>query len=164
MDRETKERLNDLYRPIVQRARLLGKMLRAAGLPDTTFGFFNGHYAKNDAGDFVMEWFPIPVLSVPAVCDVEFALDHIGITAKLKRVEALSFDFGRLAGHRYQVYGAVDYLSDFGDETRSAADIRKAVSGSPETDIAVSFTFEAETEPVVLLDFIQAIRSMGFFY
>ena len=164
MDLETKQQLNDLYRPLVQRAKLLWKMLRAAGQPDAAFGFFNGHYAKNDAGDFVMEWFPIPVLSVPAVCDVEFAFDHVGITAKLKRAEALSFDFGRLAGHRYQVYGVDDYLADFGDETRSAADIRQAVSGCSETEIAVSFTFEAETELIVLLDFIQKLHSMVFFY
>ena len=164
MDLESKEHLNDLYRPLVLRAKLLLKMLRAARQPDASMGFYNGHYAKNDAGDYVMEWFPIPVLSIPGLCDIEFAFDHVGITAKLKRAEALSFDFGRVAGHRYQVYGVDDYLADFGDETRSAADIRQAVSGCSETEIAVSFTFETETELIVLLDFIQKLHSMGFFY
>ncbi|HAQ56925.1 MAG TPA: hypothetical protein DCR44_05970 [Acholeplasmatales bacterium] len=164
MDLDMKERLNDLYRPLVERARQLLKMLRASGYPDATLGFYNGHYAKNDDGAYAMEWFPIPVLSVPALCDVEFAFDHFGITTKLKRANALAFDFGLLDGHRYQVYGVADYLSDFGDETCPAADLRKAISNSTETEVAYSFEFVMETTSQTLCDFIQFLPLCGFHY
>ena len=68
-------------------------MVKRLQLPFKT-GFYNGHYSKDSNGEFVFEYFPIPVISVLNTCDIEIGVNEIiTITAKLKRENAITFKY-----------------------------------------------------------------------
>lgn len=86
-------------------------------LSNSTFemgsGWYNGHYHRSAAGDWHRESYPIPVISVKDICDIELQFDKISVSAKLKRESALAYSFEKFSGYEFEAYGVEDYLADF---------------------------------------------------
>lgn len=53
------------------------------GKDELRSGWYNHHYHKDDRGNWVREAYPIPVIGVNGVCDIEIHFDTISVTAKL---------------------------------------------------------------------------------
>lgn len=83
------------------------------GKDELRSGWYNHHYHKDDRGNWTREAYPIPVIGVNGVCDIEIHSDTISVTAKLKRGAALAYSFEEFAGYPFEAYGVEDYLADY---------------------------------------------------
>ncbi|HZU87274.1 MAG TPA: DUF3201 domain-containing protein, partial [Anaerolineaceae bacterium] len=107
--------LNRVYQPVYEQMKSILKELKAQGYP-CEWGFYNQHSIKQ-AGTWVLEYYPIPVITVKDVCEIGLDMDHTFIECKLKREMALAFDFSFFNKYKYEVYGIEDFLNDFYNET-----------------------------------------------
>ncbi|MDE5597728.1 MAG: hypothetical protein K2J04_07840 [Lachnospiraceae bacterium] len=55
--------------------------------------WYNGHYHRNEAGEWSRESYTIPVISVNGLCDIEIQFDKVSVSTKLKRDRALVYSF-----------------------------------------------------------------------
>jgi len=60
-----------------------------------------------------MNVYPIPVISVQDLCDIEIDLDNVCISTKLSKQNALSFNCDKVAHLEFEVFGVEDYLADY---------------------------------------------------
>lgn len=155
MDRR---QLNDLYRELDGKARQIGKLLHAS------FGWYNGHYHKGPSGAYEMDAFPIPVITIPGVCDIEVDLDRISVTAKLTRTDALRFDFCKLAAYDFEAYGVENYLDDFYGAGDTAGTMLEKIRASGEDAIFFSFCFSCDAAAGEIGKLVGLIQREGFFY
>lgn len=72
MAENTRESLNQLYRPLDEKLHeLIAKLTKLHGGFTVTSGFYNGHYHKNVDGLYQADAYPIPVISVMGLCDIQ---------------------------------------------------------------------------------------------
>ena len=76
-------------------------------------GWYNGHYQKDPEGKWVRDAYPIPVITVKGLCDIEIQFDGISVSTKLKRETALEYPFDKFMDHGFEAYGVEDYLGDY---------------------------------------------------
>lgn len=159
-----RDELNSLYRPLDQKAReFIASFVKLHGGFRVTSGFFNGHSHKNEAGNYQEDAYPIPVISVMGLCDIEIDFDAITFTAKLKKGQITDFDWRKLGGVPFEVYGVEDYLCDYGN-SQDAAQIKGVVSSSKETEFFVTFSFPTDTNGEQALRFLRTLQKYGFYY
>ena len=127
-------------------------------------GWFNGHYQKNKDGSFSRDSYPIPVISVKGICDVEIQFDRIDVSTKLEREKALTYSFDKMADYSFEAYGVEDYLGDYYHEGQTIQELRDNILGSEEKEIGFSFTFSFDTEGEKILEFVKLLRREGFYY
>ena len=126
----TREQLNRLYRPLDERAQeYIAEMTKLHGGFKIESGFYNGHYHKNSEGNYRPDAYPIPVISVKGLCDIEIDFDGTSITSKLSKEQIISFDWNLLGNVKFEVYGVNDFLRDYGDNY-SACEISESVQNS----------------------------------
>lgn len=157
------ERLNDFYRELEERRAGVAALLSREGIRYSD-GWFNGHYTKDAAGEYRMDYYPIPVTAVEGVCDIEIRPDGFSVSAKLRREAALNFDYSLLSGFRFEAYGVEDYLADYYVEGDTPESLRENIRRSAERDIGFSFSFGSGESPEKLLEFVGFLRANGFFY
>jgi hypothetical protein len=156
--------LNQLYYPLDGKARKLVKALvKLPGFPKVTTGFFNGHYHKNDSGQYQEDKYPIPVVSIKDLCDIEIDFDEISVTTKLKKDQVVSFDWGTIGAVQFEVYGVEDYLNDMGND-QDIAIIKENVLVSKEEEFFVSFFFHLSADAVEVSEFLDFLRKNHFYY
>ncbi len=154
--------LNTYYAPLEQRRKPMQSAL-SAEFPITA-GWFNGHFCRDVANQYEMDYFPIPVISVTGVCDVELHFDTISITTKLRREKALSCDLTMFADIHFEAYGVEDYLHDFRTEGTSVEEMRANIRCSSEQEVFFSFAFETDVQMDVMVSFVKQLSSCGFYY
>ena len=141
MDINLVNQLNDIYKPIWDRANEIGRELQESGYTITK-GFFNNHSVKiNDS--FVTEFFPIPVIFVEGVGEIGIDLDYVWFVAVFPKEKALSLHYDSIArDNKFEIYGSQDYLKDIFNEQIAISDIIPGIMDSSETDFCVQFYFE----------------------
>ena len=127
-------------------------------------GWFNGHYHKNEIGEWVRESYPIPVIHVAGLCDIEIGFDKISVSAKLTRGDAVAYDYDRLSGYSFEAYGVEDYLRDFYHPGQSYEQLKTSVKNSGETEIGLSFLFPTEVDGEALIALVALLDQEGFYY
>ena len=158
-----RELLNGLYEPLNGRADELKVMLSGMCGCKMTDGFYNGHCHKSDSGEYVADAYPIRVISVPGLCDIEVDFDSIAITAKLAKETAAEFDWQLFKNAHFEVYGVEDYLQDYGNSENIAA-INGSISACTEKELFVTFCLPAGTAAADVLRIVQKLRECGFYY
>ncbi len=165
-DQVDQELLNEINAAYYRLETKQAEIVRA--LPRKMFelvsGWYNGHYHRNGAMDWVRESFPIPVVSVNGLCDIEIQFDGISVSAKLKRDAALAYHFEKFAGYEFEAYGVGDYLADFCHPEQSAQEMKERIRASEETEIGFSFAFPFEIEGMQIFEFVMLLRREGFYY
>lgn len=129
---------------------------------DVSMAYFNGHYSKNENEEIEYQYYPIPVIEVKKLCDIEIEPQQISISTKLKRKEALSFDYSCLKDFTYEVYGVEDYLMDF--KASSIEEMIIKIKQSDEEEIGFSFIFESNVDEKKVFNFIKFLRQKKFYY
>jgi len=86
-----KQRLNEIYYPLDLKQAELDALFRGDFRLES--GWYNGHYHKNETGNWCRESYPIPVIGVKGLCDIEIPFDKISVSTKLKRDAALAYPF-----------------------------------------------------------------------
>lgn len=150
--------LNEIYEKLDEKAHKLCDIFHC------TFGYYNGHYHKNQDGEYEIEYFPIPVLSIKGLCDIEIGFNQISVTTKLLRDKAISFNYNKVKGYPFEAYGVENYLDDFflaGDTIERRID---KILKSKEENIFFSFYFPNNADTDTICEFIEFIARDGFFY
>ncbi len=127
-------------------------------------GWYNGHYHKDETGKWFRESYPIPVIDVKGLCDIEIPFDKISISTKLKRNAALTFPFEKLAGYEFEAYGVDDYLADFYRPGQTVQDLKEKIRACDEKEIGFSFVFPFDVDEKQIFEFVKLLRREGFYY
>lgn len=94
MPESTRELLNQIYRPLDEKASRLGMCLsKTHGGFKLSNGFYNGHYHKTAEGECREDKYPIPVISVLGLADIEVDVDGLTVTAKLSKKQIAGLDW-----------------------------------------------------------------------
>lgn len=76
-----RDELNDIYRKLENRMHRIVALFTSLHKGfDCSGGYYSGHYHKNAEGKYVMDFFPIPVVTVKGVCDIEIDLDKVSVS------------------------------------------------------------------------------------
>lgn len=165
------EFLNDLqnfYSNIEKIAEVLTSSLKNQSLPIDS-GWYNDHYHIEN-GNWIREAYPIKVLTLNGLCDIEIGFFNIAITSKLKKEQALSYNFSSLESLnlKYDVYGVENFLLDFKNEFFDEKEtIKNKIKNSSEENIAFSFYFElnsSKSNIQKIVNTINLLRANKFFY
>lgn len=157
------EELNAVYFPLAQRQKALLQALSQHNVPFSS-GWFNGHYSKRSDGSYQMDYYPIPVVSVAGLCDIELNFDSTTVSAKLSREAALRFSPDDFPDIPFEAYGVEDYLADFYLAGMTAAQLWQNIEQSREREIGFQFRFPADVTGEALWAFAQRLRKNRFYY
>lgn len=135
------EVLNSIYEPICNQCKEIQNNLKDNGYVSKKV-FCNNHSVKNNSGNWIIEHFPIPVITVEQLCDVGIDIKSIFIETKMKREKAIEYDFSRLLMYKFEVYGIEEYLNDFYNNTLTVENIGKRIEMSKEKEIGIGFQIE----------------------
>lgn len=127
-------------------------------------GWYNGHYHKDDNGNWLCESYPIPVISVKGFCDIEIQFDGISVSTKLRRNAVLSYSFEKFAKYNFEVYGVEDYLADFYHAGQTIQEMKDNIRACDEQEIGFSFAFAFDVEGKQIFEFVKLLRREGFYY
>lgn len=160
MDRQA---LNEIYYPLELKQAALVRALSHGGF-GVESGWYNGHYHKDEAGNWCRESYPIPVIGVTGLCDIELPFDKITVSTKLKRDAALAFPFEKLAEYEFEAYGVEDYLADFYRPEQTEQDLKENIRICDEKEIGFSFVFPLDVDGKQIFEFAKLLYQEGFYY
>lgn len=163
VSKELQKEMNAAYDRLEKKRDALAHAFSQCGF-ELEAGWFNGHYQKNEDGGFSRDSYPIPVISVKGVCDMEIQFDRIDVSTKMKREKALTYSFDKMGDYSFEAYGVEDYLGDYYHEGQTIQELRDNILGSEEKEIGFSFTFSFDTEGEKILEFVTLLRREGFYY
>ena len=153
-----RSQLNEIYRELDAKARAIGRTLHCP------VGYYNGHYRKNESGEYEKDYYPIPEVTVKGLCDIEIGLDEISVTTKLTKAQALSYDYEKIKAYAFEVYGVEDYLNDFYTDGDTINGMIERIEKSEEEHIGFCFSFSFEVGSDTVCDFVELLKKEGFFY
>ena len=154
MDLNLFNHLNDIYKPILEKADEISRELQESGYT-AKIDFYNNHSVKID-GSLVTESFPIPVITIKGIGDIGIDIDSVWFEAVLPKEKALALDYSSIAKrYRFEVYGSQDYLSDIYNEQVAISDIVPGIENSTESDFCIQFYLN---QSVAASDIIIIIR------
>ena len=153
-----RSQLNEIYQKLDEKAQDISKLLNCH------FAYYNGHYYKNSSGKYEMDYFPIPVVSLKDICDIEISLNQISVTTKLTKNNAVSYDFEKIKLYSFECYGVDNYLNDFYLAGDSVCNMLDRIKRSNEQNIFFSFYFPFEVTVDDVCKFVEFIKKEGFFY
>ncbi len=127
-------------------------------------GWYNGHYHMDETGNWFRESYPIPVIDVKGLCDIEIPFDKITISTKLERNAALTYSFEKFAGYEFEAYGVEDYLADFYHSGQTLQELQENIRACEEKEIGFSFVFPFDVDEKQIFEFVKLLRQEGFYY
>lgn len=127
-------------------------------------GWYNGHYHKEEQRSWIRESYPIPVIGVKGLCDIEIQFDKISVSTKLKRNKALTYSFERFLEYEFEAYGVENYLADIYHTGQTMQEMKENISACDEKEIGFSFLFPFDVEEKRVLDLVRLLCSEGFYY
>ena len=158
---EPYQTLNAIYQPIYNYTKLLLLELRTVGYI-CEWHFFNNHSTQKSK-EWITEYYPIPVITIKNICDVGLDIDRTFIECKIKRKEAINFDWTVFLTTSFEVYGVNDYLIDFYNASLSSETISQKINQSNEQEIAVAFEFGYLEEKSTILQHIKKLEQVGVY-
>ena len=163
MDKELLKEINAVYyRLEMKQAEITHALFHR--IFELESGWYNGHYHKGENGNWFRESFPIPVIGVKGICDIEIQFDKMSISAKLKRDMALAYSFEKFSGYEFEAYGVEDYLADFYHAGQTVQEMKDNIHACDEKEIGFSFVFPFDVEGKQIFEFVKLLRREGFFY
>lgn len=142
MNIERFETLNSIYKPLHERAKSIIDELKKNNYK-FEWGYFGQHYIKHN-DNWLVEYFPIPVIDVNGICDIGIDLEHIFIEYKMLKQKALNYDFNKLTKYKFEVYGVENYLNDFYNAEMDLNNIKNRILESEEKEVGISIFLDTE--------------------
>lgn len=162
MEKTRRETLNEIYSPLCERMRALSAALAERGLPAES-GWFCGHYSKDETGQYRMDDFPIPVVTVPGRWDIELGLELTTVSAKLRRAAALALSPEELGDVPFEAYGVEDYLLDLYLPGTDFSRLRENILACGEEEIGFSFCLPTDAPAERVLALMERLSQAGFY-
>lgn len=163
LSNELLHEMNAAYGRVEEKCLKIRKVLHQKGL-EVDFGWYNNHYRRDDSGAWVREAYPIPVIGVKGLCDIEMEFDRISVSTKLEREAVLGYDYEKLAAHSFEAYGVEDYLADYYHDGQTVQQLKENIAACAEKEFGFSFYFAFETESERIAVFIRFLKEEGFYY
>ena len=172
-----KASLNEFYTALTSKAQSLMKTLMP--LVDSTLlmsmSYVIKHYIRNmykhkeptpdNAPHYSEDNYPIPVIRLSDLCEVEIYTDVISVFTRLKCADVKKLDFSQLAGYTFEAYGYDGgRLIDFSDGGTSPNEIKGKIldSNTEVADFYFDFPFDADENEILTL--INLLHKSGFFF
>lgn len=157
--------LNDIYRELENRMhRITAPFTSLHKGFDFSYGYYSGHYHKNAEGTYVMDFFPIPVVTVKGLCDIEIDLDKVSVSTKLRREVALNYSYEKLSAYEFEAYGVDEHLDDCYVKGNSYSEFVDNIARSKEKEIGFLFLFSENVGAEEIYKYVKFLRKDGFFY
>lgn len=160
------EYLNSFYKPLCNLADKICKALKNDG-NNVERAFYNGHFVK-EGDSWVKEYYPVPLISVHGLCDIELHAENCNITSKLTKDAALLFDYSLFNGIAFEMYGVENYLSDIYNAGIPISDIYQNILDSGEKEIGFAFPLpDIENDEKTVKSVFRIIKLLlgnGFYY
>lgn len=159
-----KDQLNQFYKNLDDKANQIKEILDKNGF-NVEKCYYNGHYYNKDSsGNYVKDYYPIPVVEVRGLCDIEIVGSHIGVSTKTSIKNAIHFDYKKLSNYYYEVYGVVDYLADYYKSGEDIVKLYNSLEACNEKEIGFAFSFANNTTTDKILKFMTLLKNNGFYY
>ena len=159
-----KEQLNEFYKNLDNRANHIRDILLKNGFK-TEKNYYNGHYYNKDsAGNYVKDYYPMPVIEVFGLCDIEIVGPHINVSTKTSLENAIHFDYDLLSDYYFEVYGVIDYLADYYKSGEDIVRLYRSLEACTEKEIGYGFSFANNTPAVKILGLVTVLKDNGFYY
>lgn len=126
-------------------------------------GWYNGHYREDGDGGWHMDSYPIPVVSVKGLCDIEISFDKITVSTKLRRAKALEYSYEKILRYDFEAFGVEDYLNTFYGGGQTVEELKNGISKSDEREIGFAFVFPEDVEGKEIFEFVKLLRREGFY-
>ncbi|MDD6467333.1 MAG: hypothetical protein PUF50_04025 [Erysipelotrichaceae bacterium] len=111
---------------------------------------------KDEAGNQVTEYFPVPVIRVNEQLDVAIHPFGAMLTVVMSKETALRFRFQSLLPRYFEIHGMADPSLIFYQPNLSLDDIRNLIANSDEQEIGITFTLplnEDVSDMIGLIEF-----------
>lgn len=159
-----KEQLNEFYKNLDGKAKQIKDILVNNGFKAEK-NYFNGHYYNKDAaGNYVMDYYPIPVIELKGLCDIEVVGTHLNISTKTSLKNAIHFNYDIMSDFYFEVYGVIDYLADYYKSGEDILKLYKSLETCNETEIGFGFSFANNVPADKILKLIVILKENGFYY
>ena len=162
MDEKYLAAIDAAYFSLEEKKAELLSALSAARLR-TKDGWHNGHYHKNELGEWERESYPIPVLELAGLCDVEIGFNRIGVSTKLStdRIDSIyPEDFTPLD---FEVYDTESFLEDIYTSRQPFAQLKTSVKRHPASEVGFTFYFPPNVTAKPILELILLLDKAGFY-
>ena len=158
-----RDHLNEFYKNLDDKANYIIDILSKNGF-NAEKSYLNGHYNKDANGKFVMDYYPIPVIDVKGLCNIELVVTHLNISTKTSLKNAVHFKYDKLSDYYYEVYGVIDYLADYYKSGEDIVKLYKNLEECNEKEIGFGFSFANNTAIDKILKLVVLFRDFGFYY
>lgn len=126
-------------------------------------GWYSGQYHKGDNGNWIISSYPIPVIGIKGLCDIEIYFDKISVSTKMQRDTVLSYSFEKLSGYEMRAYGAKDHFADFYHTGQTIPEMKDRICACGEKEIGFSFLFPFDIDEKQIFEFAKLLRREGFY-
>lgn len=158
-----KQRMNEIYSTLCGKRAQLCQGLTHRSL-EVSWGFYNGHQHEAPDGGWQMDYYPIPVISVKGLCDVEISLDEVSVTTKKRREDALAYSFEKFCAYPFEAFGVEGYLDTFYRDGAAIDEMKANIAHSEEVEIGFCFSFPWDVNGDEMYEFARLLRQEGFYY
>ena len=155
--------LNEFYHFLEEKKNEIIQSLKGLNLKMSS-GWFNGHYCKTDSGKWEREAFPIPVITIHGICDIEIHDERLSISTKMKKENALAFSFVPYTAYEFEAFGVKDYLADYFHSGMNLDDMKHQIEKSGESEIGFAIIVPFDFNSRNLIELIDKLKADGFFY
>ncbi len=125
-------------------------------------GWYNGHY-RAEGKKWIREAYPVSVIEVCGICDIEIGFYDVSVSTKLKREKALEYSFEKLTGYPFEAYGANDYLTNLYESGQPLPVLKENIENCSECEICFSFVFPFNIGGSTICKLIALLRN-DYFY
>lgn len=151
------EVLNSVYGALYRRSQVIGEVLAEAGF-SARWGWYNFHSSLR-GGEYQVELFPVPVITVGGWCDLVLELDCICVDAHLDFDQARSFNW-RGIPWSFEVYGVEDYTETLYRPGMNLATLPTRVARYGR-EIGLSIPLSLDCTPETVLEIVAACQKWG---
>ena len=152
------ESLNQVYSKLnKKRDEILSYLLKGDGY-EIGCSYYSHHFFKvNDT--FLLEEYPIPVITINDFIDIGVDLDEIFIEAHVTKDHALVIDYS-LLNRPFDLYGLENFYDDVHNASMDLRSIVERIEASNEEEFGLSFSFGFNEDVDSILDFVSIIMHL----
>lgn len=145
---------NQAYAPIMDKANELVEQLTNKGY-DCTMEFKNNLSVKDEEGNAVTEYFPVPVIRVNDGLDVTIHPFGVMLTIAMTNEIAVRFRFQSLFPRHFEIHGMANPTLTFYNADSSFDELWNRIANSEEEQVGITFTLPIEGLTSDILDLIE---------
>lgn len=156
------EQMNEFYRPLEMKGyQLLQGLFHR--IFDPSMGFYNGYSRRGKDGRNYIDRFPIPVITLEGLCDIEVHLDGITVTTKLSRADTVRKDYKTLERYAFSVCESGNSYDEMRYPEMSIAQIKERMAAWDEKKVCFAFYLDFDIDGEEIYSFAKLLRRERFF-